>query len=80
MYTNGQTLVHKTSKKLVRLSTDDTGLFAWDIGPKTRFVGENGKTFVDNIDNYVHIENRFGKILPGNSDWAGPDMSLKPFV
>jgi len=62
MLANGQTLIHKKTKKLARLIPERTGsAWAWPVSKKTPFVDEAGNEFVDDINNYACIRDEFGK-------------------
>lgn len=61
MLANGQTLKHKETNRLVRLDPTPGQTWAWDISKKTAFIAENGTKFIDNINNYTHIEDELGR-------------------
>ncbi len=80
MYCTGQTLRHKVTGKLARLATGEDSAFAWDIGPGTQFIGEDGKPFKADIDDYIHVSNEWGEPQTGDFRGKGPDLSLKRYV
>jgi len=61
MYYNNQTLKHKKTNKLARLVPHSKSTWAWDIGERTPFIGEDGKEFLGNICDYTHIEDELGR-------------------
>jgi len=64
MYSRNQTLRHKVTNRLARLdesAQDKVSLWAWNIGERTAFVDEDGSQFTDDINNYTHIEDEFGR-------------------
>ena len=59
MYSNGQTLMSKDKKRLVRIKpTSGAGVWAWEIAA---FIDEDGNEFTDDIRNYTHVEDEFGR-------------------
>lgn len=81
MYMSHQTLVHKVTKKIVRLNpAKSCSSFAWAIGHNTCLMGEDGKIFTDDINNYTHIEDEFGRPISGSYFKDKPDLSLKEYV
>jgi len=61
MLANGQTLRHKKTNQLARLDPEPGERWAWNIGKKTAFVAEDGTKFVDDINNYAHVEDELGR-------------------
>lgn len=65
MYCNGQTLRHRKTNELVRLASIKYPLNWVDWASKTDrgtlLIRENGTKFTDNINNYTHIEDEFGR-------------------
>ena len=61
MLSNGQTLKHKYVNRLARLDPTPGETWAWDISKKTAFIAEDGAKFIDDIDNYTHIEDELGR-------------------
>lgn len=61
MYYSNQTLRHKETNQLVALCpTNKDTVWKWNIGNKTLFVDKQGNKFVDDISNYIHIEDELG--------------------
>jgi hypothetical protein len=62
MYFNGQTLVHKKTRKLARLvPKESTSQWAWDIDENTLFIDKKGILFEDDIENYECIKDELGR-------------------
>jgi len=62
MLGNGQTLRHKEREELARLDPPTPGeSWAWDIGPNTAFIAEDGSKFIDDISNWTHVEDELGR-------------------
>jgi hypothetical protein len=63
MYYSNQTLRHKISNRLAALHPliNKGSSFNWEIGKKTSFIDEFGVKFTDDIDNWTHIEDWFGR-------------------
>jgi hypothetical protein len=82
MYCSGQTLVHKKTKKLARFAVNkkECSMFQWGLGENTVFVGEDGKSFVDDPENYTCVRDEFGRPISGIFSKSGPDLSLKRYV
>jgi len=61
MYSNGQTLVHKKTKKLARLAPN--GVHNWynNSSGSTRFIDEKGYHFFDGLKNYTHVSDELGR-------------------
>ena len=58
MYSNGQTLMSRDRKRLVRLKPV-SGAGVWDM--METFIDEDGKEFIDNIDHYTYVQDEFGR-------------------
>src|SRR4051812_29906939 len=61
MYYSNQTLRHKITNQLVALHPANETTFNWEIGKETSFIDEDGKIFCDDINNYTHISDFFGR-------------------
>ena len=72
MLSNGQTLKHKKTNKLVRLG---------DVGKETIFIAEDGTKFVDSISNYTYVEDELGRPCGGcPAEGQFVDESLKKYL
>lgn len=89
MYYSNQTLYHKETHKIVALnpSKNNCSQWNWEVGEnsgKTHFIDENGVTFWDKLDNYIHFENFIREAEPGFIDKNSPnpyvDITLKKFL
>ena len=80
MYSCYQTLVHKETKKLVALHPKNNNS-VWNY-EMDRFIDEKGRVFKDNIKNYTHIEDDFGRPLVGANREKNKyvDVTLKKYV
>ena len=58
-FSKGQTLYHKETAELVRLTAEVSP------GKNVTFVGAEGKVYVDNIDNYAPIIDESGVVHRG---------------
>jgi hypothetical protein len=58
MYANGQTLMSRDRKRLVRIKPV-SGAGIWDM--METFIDEEGKEFIDDIEDYIYIQDEFGR-------------------
>jgi len=61
MYYNGQTLISKDKKRLVRIKPINSSTFFWHNNKKVLFIAEDGKEFTDDINNYTYIVDEFDR-------------------
>jgi hypothetical protein len=62
MYANGQTLVHKKTRKLARIAPELGGSqWAWSISKNTSLVAKDGTWFVGDIKDYECIKDELGR-------------------
>lgn len=78
MYANGQTLMSRDRKRLVRIKPV-SGAGIWDM--METFIDEEGKEFIDNIDHYTYVQDEFGRPYSGpveNGQYV--DISAKKYL
>jgi len=61
-----QTLRNKKTNQLARLcGQDECSAWAWNLGSNTLFIDEYGNKFEDDIKNWTHVEDEFGRAALG---------------
>ena len=79
MYANGQTLMSKDRKRLVRLKPV-SGAGIWSEGIEL-FIDEDGNEFTDSINHYTYIKDEFGRAYSSpveNGQYV--DISAKKYL
>jgi len=82
MYNATQTLRHKEQDLLARINPVEVdSAWAW-TRKETRMLSEDGMVFVDDLDNWTHIEDEFGDPQGGFTIKEGEfvDTSLRRFL
>lgn len=84
MYSQGQTLRHKETNRLVRMVPQPECASVWhwpDKNGYTQFYNKCGAIFVDKLSNYTHIEDELGRAVSGKvKEGEFVDTSLKRYL